>query len=157
LSYDCANTAQAPVMPGLNTVLLSASSNPVPDIVALGATPTGDGIVNIPGSLGANAFAVATVNVGSSGAITVVADTGAASLPVILFICESNPATGECLSAPAAGVTVSISGGATPTFTIFVNGNGIVPDDPARNRIFVRFRDAGGVTRGSTSVAVRTL
>jgi hypothetical protein len=40
-------------------------------------------------------------------------------------------------------------------FGIFVQGNGNVPFDPAVNRIFVRFKDRGGVTRGSASVAVR--
>jgi hypothetical protein len=49
-----------------------------------------------------------------------------------------------------------INAGATPTFGIFVQGAGNVPFDPALNRIFVRFTDAGNVTRGSTSVAVMT-
>jgi hypothetical protein len=53
-------------------------------------------------------------------------------------------------------VTTPINANATPTFGIFVQGNGIVPFDPAANRIFVRFKDAGAVTRGSTGVAVRT-
>jgi len=156
LSFECANTNPAPVTVGLNTLLLSASITPVSDIVALSATPTGDGIVALPGSLGANAFAVATVNVGSQDTITVSADTGTATVPVSLSVCESNPATGECLSAAAASVTSSIDAGATPTFSVFVTGSGTVPFDPATNRIFVRFRDAGDVTRGSTSVAVRT-
>ena len=156
LSFECANTNPAPVTVGLNTLLLSASDTPVSDVVALSATPTGDGIVALPGSLGANAFAVATVNVGSSDTITASADTGTATVPVSLAICESNPATGECLSAPAASVTSSIDANATPTFSVFVTGSGTVPFDPATNRIFVRFRDAGDVTRGSTSVAVRT-
>ena len=157
LSYDCTNTEPAPVTLGLNTLLLSASSTPVADIVALSATPTGDGIVDLPGSSGANAFAVATVNVGSQDSITASADTGIVTLPVTLSICESNPATAECLSVPAASVTTSINAGATPTFSVFVTGTGAVPFDPAGNRIFVRFRDAGGVTRGSTSAAVQTV
>jgi hypothetical protein len=156
LSFDCTNSEPAPTTVGLNTLLLSASSTPVADIVALAATPTGDGIVDLPGSLGANAFAVATVNVGASAAITATADTGGATLPVSLFLCESNPATGECLSTPATSVTTTIDPGATPTFSVFVTGSGTVAFDPANNRIFVRFEDGSGVTRGSTSVAVRT-
>ena len=59
LSYDCTNSSPAPVIWGVNTLYLSASGTPVSDIVALSATPTGDGIVNLPGNLSANAFAVA--------------------------------------------------------------------------------------------------
>lgn len=157
LSFDCANTSPALVVSGLNTLLLSASSTPVPDIVALSATPTGNGIVDLPGTLGSNAFAVATVNVGAVGDITATADTGTATFPVNLLICETNPATGECLSALATSATSTINPGATPTFTVFVDGRGSIPFVPATNRIFVRFKDAGGVTRGATSVAVRTL
>ena len=50
----------------------------------------------------------------------------------------------------------AINANATPTFGIFVQSNGTVPFDPAANRIFVRFKDGDNVTRGSTSVAVRT-
>ena len=53
-------------------------------------------------------------------------------------------------------MTIQIAANATPTFGIFATGSGVVPFDPATNRIFVRFRDAGAVTRGATSVAVRT-
>ncbi len=51
LAFDCTNSDPAPVVPGLNTLLLSSSSTPVPDIVALAATPTGDGIVKRGGDI----------------------------------------------------------------------------------------------------------
>jgi hypothetical protein len=59
---------------------------------------------------------------------------------------------------PSAGpsVTIPMNGGATATFSVFVVAAGAVPFDPAANRISVRFTDAAGVTRGSTSAAVRT-
>ena len=155
LSFDCANSDPAPINTGLNTLLFSASATPVPDVVALAATPTNDGIVDIPGATGTGAFAVATVNVGASGSITASADTGSATLPVNIFLCQTDPATGECISAIGSSITTTINAKATPTFAIFVQGNGNVPFDPAANRIFVRF-SSGGVTRGSTSVAVRT-
>jgi hypothetical protein len=69
---------------------------------------------------------------------------------------SSNPATSECLAAPTSTVTTSIEANATPTFAIFITGAGTIGNDPANNRIFVRFKDASGVTRGSTSVAVKT-
>ena len=156
LSFDCTNTNPASIIPGLDTLLFIASNTPVPDIVALAATTSNDGILNIPGANGAGAFAVATVNVGASGSITAAADTGGASIPVNLFICQTNPGTGACLAAPGSSVTTTINTNATPTFGIFVQGNGNVPFDPAGNRIFVRLKDGGNVTRGSTSVAVRT-
>jgi hypothetical protein len=156
LRFGCENSLAAKSVVGLNTVLLSISNTAVPDIVALAATHTNDGIVNIPGTTGTGAFAVATVNVGASGNITASADTGSASLPVNISLCQTNPATGQCISAIGPSVTTQINPNATPTFGIFVQGSGNVPFDPATNRIFVRFKDGGGVTRGSTSVAVRT-
>ena len=148
----------APVLSGIDTLLLSASTTPVSDIVALAATVGNTGIVNIPGTNGNAAFAVATVNVGVGGQITVSADTGNATLPVLLFLCQTG-AVGQCVN-PASPTTnpvvATIGAGATATFGIFVAGTGTVPFDPAANRIFVRFKDAAAVIRGATSVAVRT-
>jgi glucose/arabinose dehydrogenase len=156
LSFDCTNTDPAPINTGLNTLLLSASTTPVPDIVALAVTPTNDGIVNILATNGTGALAVATVNVGATGTITASADTGSATLPVNISLCQTNPATGQCISGIGSTMTTTINANATPTFGIFVQGSGNVPFDPAANRIFVRFKDGGDVTRGSTSVAART-
>jgi len=146
-------TAPATPLTGINTLLLASSFSATPDIVALAAAS--GGIVDIPGPTGTGVFAVATVNVGATGTITASGDTGAVALPVIVNLCETNPVTGLCVSAVGPTVVTQIDAGETPTFGIFVQGNGNVPFDPAANRIFVRF-SSGGVTRGSTSVAVRT-
>ncbi len=150
----CANTADAPSVVGLNTLLLSASATPVPDIVALAASGT-PGTVDLAGPNGAGAFAVATVNVGAAAAIAVSADTGDVPLPVIINVCQTEPSSGQCISPLGPSVTAAIAAGGTPTFGVFVQGAGNVPFDPAHNRVFVRFRDDTGVTRGATSVAIR--
>jgi len=155
LGFDCANTPAAGVIDGVNTFLFSASATPVPDVVALGATAGNTGIVDLPGETGAAAFAIASVNVGASATVTVTPDTGSVSLPMSLAICETNPTTGACLSPPAATVTTNIGANATPTFSVFATGTGVVPFDPANNRIRVQFEESGQV-RGATSVAVRT-
>jgi hypothetical protein len=156
-SFDCSNTNPAPINTGLNTLLFSASFGPVPDIVALSETlPPDPGIANVPGTNGTAVFAVATVNVGTTGIITASVDTGEASLPLNVSLCQTNPANGECMSPLSPSVTTLIAANATPTFGAFIQGSGNVPFVPAANRIFVRFTDGSGITRGSTSVAVRT-
>jgi hypothetical protein len=160
LTYDCDNSSPTGVLLGINTLLISASLTPVPDVIALAATLSNDGIVDIPGANGAGAFAVASVNVGLGGVITVAPDTGGTTVPVTLSICETNPVSGQCLQAPSGSVTTTIGSGATPTFGIFVSGTGsAVAFNPAVNRVFVRFREGVSITgtvRGATSVAVRT-
>ena len=150
------NTSPAPTVVGVNTLLLSASINLVPDVIALSSTLSNDGIVKISNIVGNGAFAVASSNGGASASITVSADTGNAVLPVVLSLCQTNPQTAQCTSAVGPTVTTQINAGGTPTFSVFVSANAFIPFDPANNRIFVRFSDAGGVTRGATSVAVRT-
>ena len=154
-SFACANASPVTTLTGINTLNLSASTIPVPDIVALAAS--GDpGYVDIPGATGTGDFAVATFNLGVAASITARANTGTASLPVSLRLCQTNPTTGACLATPASTVTTTIAANATPTFGIFVTGNATVADSPGANRVFVQFTDISGVLRGETSVAVRT-
>jgi len=72
-------------------------------------------------------------------------------------LCQTDPDTGQCLAPPSSVVTLSSAGGATPTFSIFLQSDGQpIAFAPASSRVFVRFKDASGALRGSTSVAVRT-
>ena len=90
LGFDCTGVNAAPSNTGLNTLSLSASATPVPDIVALAATAQNDGILHITGISGSNAFAVATVNVGASAQITATANTGSATLPLSLSLSDES-------------------------------------------------------------------
>jgi streptogramin lyase len=156
LGFSCSGLAAASSNPGLNTLLLSASSSPVPDIVALGATANNDGILHITGTTGSAAFAVATVDLGASSAITVTANTGSMTLPLTITMCQTVPSSGLCMAAPTSSVTTTINANMTPTFAFFGTASGTIPFSPADTRIFVQFADSGGVVRGSTSVAVET-
>jgi probable HAF family extracellular repeat protein len=156
LVFNC--TGQFAVAPqtGLNTLLFSASTTPVPDVVALGATVSNDGILHITGTSGSAAFAVATVDVGAGSTITATANTGSATLPLALALCQTNPSTGACMATPSTSVMTTIAANATPTFGIFGTASGAIAFDPANSRIFVQFTDSGGAIRGETSVAVET-
>ena len=158
LTFRCSE-ATAPSFAGLNTVLLSSDSAPVADVVALGATPTGDGIANLDGTNGSGFFSLASVNVGTSADISVSVDTGNALLPVVMTICQTDPVTAVCNNPAVAAtepVELTIAENGTPTFAVFVSASEAIALDPASKRIYVRFRDAAGVVRGATSVAVET-
>jgi len=99
---------------------------------------------------------VATVNVGASSTITATANTGSATLPLTITLCQTNPQSGQCISAIGPSVTFTDNANDTPTVAVFATANGTVPFDPANNRIFVEFMDPSGIVRGATSVAVTT-
>jgi len=156
-NIGCENTELANPTAGLNTLLFSASTTPSPDVVALVATPTNDGVVNVNLTTGSAAFALASVNVGTSDDVQVTLDTGAANdLPLLLNLCETD-SVGQCLNGgPTSSIQTTINSDATPTFSIFVTATEAIDFRPDRNRVYIRFRDSNGDIRGSTSVAVRT-
>src|SRR6202008_4317930 len=96
-----------------------------------------DGILHITGTSGSNAFAVATGNVGAGAAITATPSTGAATLPLAISPCQTNPMSGQCISSIGSTATTAINANATPTFAIFATASGSVPFVPQTNRIFV--------------------
>ena len=55
-TFTCTNSAAAPAETGLNTLLFSASTTPVPDVVALAGTASNDGILHITGTGGSAAL-----------------------------------------------------------------------------------------------------
>jgi ethanolamine utilization microcompartment shell protein EutS len=158
LGFDCGGVDPAQPLVGVNTFLFAASATGTPDMIALAATPSGDGILNIQGTSGTAAFAVSTANVGTDGQIIAFVDTGSAAVNATFTVCKTNPTTGACiLNANESYGPILTFPGDTPTFSVFVTATGPIPFAPGTNRIFVRFKDSTTrATLGSTSVAVRT-
>ncbi|MBV1876830.1 MAG: peptidylprolyl isomerase [Pseudomonadales bacterium] len=158
LSYTCLNSNPALSLSGINTFILSASAQRVPDIIALAATPLSDGIVHLPATMGTGVFAIAIINVGAAAEIFVNARFTDAEIPVFISLCETDRLTAVCIkpSFPAAeAVMLDIAENDTRTFSVFITGEGIpVGLDPAKRRIVVEFTDQQGNLRGATSVAI---
>jgi hypothetical protein len=155
LIFSCANSPNAPSIPGVDTFILSASTSPTPDVVAIGVTPSGDGIVHIPGNTGTGVFATAAINIGVGASITASPDDDGEGLPVTLYICQTD-SQGNCITPLGPSTTTTIANNAVVTYTILAVGSGNIAVNPATNRLFLRLKDAGGVLRGATDVAVQT-
>ena len=157
LRYKCDNSDAANIVSGVNSVLLSFGAAAVPDLIAVAVTPSGDGILRIADENSAAAFAMAVSNVGAEGELTLQPEGLGAASTLRLRICETDPAAGTCLDAPAETVTRSFAANETASFAIFGRAQGeAVPFAPARARVRLIAQDTAGVVRGSTSVAVRT-
>lgn len=160
LAFGCANSTSAPVVPGLNTFLVTAAATQPPDMLSIAATAGNTGVVNILGLTGTGAFAMASVNIGTAGTVTF-APTDTAfgqsprNLPLALSICQTSP-QGTCLATPGPSVGVTAAANQNFTFSVFARATGTaVPFDPARTRVYVYAKQGANVV-GATSVAVRT-
>lgn len=153
----CTNRRTAPVITGVNTFRYLATSQSLPDMVALAATPSANGILELPSATGAAAFSVASINLATAAEITVTPELGTGTPAVgALEICRTDPGSGSCQTPRAASVTLTAGANESLTFGVFVRAAGVIANDPAANRVFVNFRNAGNLPVGGTSVAVRT-
>jgi virginiamycin B lyase len=155
-TYVCDGVAAAAPIVGVNTLLLTFDANPVPDVIAVGLTPSNDGFAHTGGNGGTGLFVIASDNIGLSASLTARARLSNPSLPITATVCQTNPMTAACLATPSATVTTTINTGQTPTWAVFLSASGTVNADPANNRVFFEFVDSGGIVRGSTSTAVTT-
>lgn len=165
VQFGCApqlDFSPAASIPGLNTFLLNGRLVPGPDMVAIAATASNDGIVNLTGASRTGAFATAAINIGgppaSSTPIRVTVDDGGRGLPLTARLCQTN-AQGACINpaTPATSVQLSVVPNQTVTFSVFVTASTAIAFDPANKRLFLRLKTLDGGTVGATTVAVRTV
>ena len=147
--YDCENTDPALSTVGVNTLLVSADDDPVPDVIALTT------VIDLAASVGSTAlFAVGSANVGATGDITVSLDDNEQGLPLNLSICQTD--ADGCIVPPTETSSLTFPADTTASFAVFVEATSSIANDPANNRIFITFTDSDGIVRGSTSTAVQT-
>ena len=149
-----------PISVGVNTILLSASEKPGPDIVAYVDTPTNDGILYLERSkevfIKEGKLSLVAGNQGETGTLRISADTSIAKLPVSVTLVEVDNATGRWLSEPSSMISRKILSNESCRFIVIVKGKVDISLDPSLNRIFFRFEDVEGKIRGETSVTVAT-
>ena len=148
--FDCKNTRKATVQTGVNNFLMSATSRDLPDMVAISATATNDGILRLNGKNNIGAFSAAAINIGNSGNITVSGFSRQSN--VVLRICRTND-SGICEAPPADMVSLDVEAGKVFTFSIFAYAIEYFSDDYSANRITLNIM-SGDVLVGATSVAV---
>ncbi|MBL4617692.1 MAG: hypothetical protein JKY46_08335 [Robiginitomaculum sp.] len=155
LAFSCDGFSDAPVFSGVNTLTLSASTQAVPDVIAITATQNLDQIVDIAGLGKFTAYSAAAVNIGADGDFDVKAEYTGSNAPVTALLCETDPTSGACLAPPSAKVQSSILSGDISTFAVFALRNAEVAFDPANNRIRLRFTDSNSLIAGEAGIAAR--
>ena len=151
MAFDCANAELTRATPLLSDVILSASDDPVPDMLMMAQTIAPDGVMRLDES-GLGMLAVAAVNVGVAGPVTLSAASPEYS-QINLTWCETDT-SGTCLAPPSAlPLPVNIGAGDMGTFGVFATTPYRHFPDYADNRLVIELTDAAGELRGSVSVA----
>jgi len=152
----CEN-ATAAAIEDVNSFRLTMDDTPGPDILAIGVTPSGDGVIRIANPGSTSFMAAAALNIGqpTDGIVRVVADTGSARFPIELSLCETDT-DGQCLGPRAPELETNFADNSPRYIGVFVRSDAQqgIPLDPANARVYLRFIDAAGVTRSTTSAAV---
>jgi subtilisin family serine protease len=152
------------------TVSFVTVDRAVSDIISIAVSPTNNGIIELSNGQ-TRAFSVAAVNIGEDGSdIEVRAyrsqldDFSPPPDSSLTFeICETEPATGLCVTQRSNRLNVNFGPGEVRTFTVFVRAEAMHEFFSPRNfRAVVRFAtdDFDGTEnylRSETSVAIRTL
>lgn len=153
--FFCANAAPAPVFPGISTLDLSSSADPVPDLIANTLTLTPDNpVLELSGDRNRDLFVASAINIGAEDDVVAFVNYPA-DLPITAAICETDPETAVCKSPPSTGAVIfSSEEGGINTFRVDLIATGEVFLDPANNRVGIDFASSNGLRAGASSLAV---
>lgn len=109
--------------PYLSGTLAIENSGQIPDIIAISATPSGDGVIRLNRAGGAGVMAVAAVNIGVAGEVRV-APQSLGTFPALASfeVCETD-ASAQCITQRASSLTVTFGANEVRTFAVFARGN----------------------------------
>jgi hypothetical protein len=109
--------------PYLSGTLAIENGVQIPDIIAISATPSGDGVIRLNRMGGAGVMAVAAVNIGIAGDV-LVAPQSLGTFPGLATyeVCETDAAA-QCIGARASSLTVNFAANQVRTFAVFARGN----------------------------------
>lgn len=141
----------------LASAVFPVTSTAAPPVDVIIVSSTGNNL-QVPVN-GSAAFAVAAEldTTKPMSSVTVAAVTSV-NLPVSIGVCQTNPQTAQCLSAPQPSVTVgtfSPGSAGSLTFSVFVTASAAIANSPA-NQIKVVFQDLNGNPIGSASIPIFT-
>jgi hypothetical protein len=143
-----AGCSSATTLPGAVDVLGGASAAAHKGLVVKVATDTKPPIHLQKGT--ATAFAVEAKEE-SAAVRNVTVQVDVTNLPIDATLCQTNPATGQCLSAPSPSIEMNIRHNQVVAFSVFLTATGSI----SKGTVRVDFTEKGTLI-GSGKVAVTT-
>ena len=108
--------------PYLSGTLAIENGVQIPDVIAISATPSSDGVIRLNRIGGAGVMAVAAVNIGVAGEVRVTPQPLGTFPSIASFeVCETDAAS-QCIGARASSLTVNFAANQVRTFAVFARG-----------------------------------